>query len=52
MEYDDLLKMYQQYTMENQGILGFFESLKETYPDPKKGRWFVPGSKHYSCDKV
>ena len=35
-----------------QGVLEFFENIREEYPNPRMGRWFVPGSRHYSWDKV
>lgn len=52
MRFDILFSMITEYTMEHQGVLGFLESLSDVYPNPKMGRWFVPGSRHYSWDKV
>ena len=52
MDFDKLFAMVLEYTMEEQGVLDFFESLSDVYPNPKMGKWFVPGSRHYSWDKV
>merc|ERR1719289_252420 len=51
MTFDDLFAMVLQYTMEEQGVFDFFDSLSDSYPNPKMGKWFVPGSRHYSWDK-
>ena len=52
MSFDTLFSMVVEYTMEQQGVMEFFESLSDVYPNPRMGRWFVPGSRHYSWDKV
>ena len=50
--YDDVFGMVKKYTLESLGGLGFFQEFRKELKDVNTGgRWFCPGSRHYSCDK-
>ena len=54
MGHDELFAKVVPYTMEEMGVLEFFQALTSDlkYTNPKMGKWFVSGSRHYSWDKV
>ena len=54
MGHDELFAKVVPYTMEEMGVLEFFQALTSDlkYNNPKMGKWFVSGSRHYSWDKV
>ena len=50
--YDDVFGMVKKYTLESLGGLGFFQEFRKELKDVNTGgRWFCPGSRHYSWDK-
>ena len=55
LEFDTLFKLVKTYTLEERGVLEFFDCVTNYYEEggvrPSCGKWFVPGSRHYSWDK-
>ena len=55
LEFDTLFKLVKTYTLEERGVLEFFDCVTHYYEEggvrPSCGKWFVPGSRHYSWDK-
>ena len=50
--YDKLFSWAKDYTLEELGGLSFFEMFREELAGVRLGgRWFCPGSRHYSWDK-
>ena len=54
-EFDTLFHYVKTYTMEERGVFEFFDCVMDYYEaggvKPSCGKWFVPGSRHYSWDK-
>jgi len=51
---DDLFGHVKEYTMEELGAWEFFQTFSQEYQNAEVrqgGRWFAPGSRHYSWDK-
>jgi len=55
LDFDHLFKYVKTFTLEQMGALDFFKGFKEDYEkakmDPCIGKWFSPGTRHYSWDK-
>jgi len=53
MKEDHLFSLVKEHTIEELGVLDFFQNLAELdiYNKYRMGKWFVPGSRHYSWDK-
>lgn len=55
LDFDTLFKFVKTYTLEERGVLEFFDCVMGYYEEggvkPSCGKWFVPGSRHYSWDK-
>ena len=51
--FDEIFKWVQEYTLEELGGLGFYEKFRDELTDVTSvtGKWFCPGSRHYSWDK-
>ena len=51
--FDEIFKWVQEYTLEELGGLGFYEKFRDELTEVTSvtGRWFCPGSRHYSWDK-
>jgi len=55
MNFDNLFKCVKNFTLEQMGALEFFKEFKKDYKKesmtPSMGKWFSPGTRHYSWDK-
>jgi len=54
-DFDSLFKFVKNFTLEQMGALDFFKEFKKEYDqenmEPSMGKWFSPGTRHYSWDK-
>ena len=55
LNFENLFKCVKNFTLEQMGALEFFKQFKKEYKkenmEPSLGRWFSPGTRHYSWDK-
>jgi len=55
VEFDELFKYVKNYTLEQLGVIDFFKLFEDKYKkegiEPSIGKWFTPGTRHYSWDK-
>ena len=54
-DFGNFFKFVKTFTLEQMGAIDFFKGFKEEYEkenmEPSMGKWFSPGTRHYSWDK-
>eukprot|EP00092_Neocalanus_flemingeri_P000078 GFUD01000080.1.p1 GENE.GFUD01000080.1~~GFUD01000080.1.p1 ORF type:complete len:1171 (-),score=266.56 GFUD01000080.1:163-3675(-) len=54
LDFDNLFRCVKNFTLEQMGAMDFFRMFKKEYKnanmEPSMGKWFSPGTRHYSWD--